>query len=95
MAYERLGIFAMLEINKERFSEFANRVIGPLIEYDLKHNAQLISTLDLYYRNNGNILKAARNGFLNHSTMKYRLKRIEEIAGIDLDDPTGGVKVWK
>ncbi|KUO76981.1 MAG: hypothetical protein APF81_23745 [Desulfosporosinus sp. BRH_c37] len=93
MAYERLGIFAMLEINKERFAEFANRVIGPLIDYDRKHNAQLISTLELYYRNNGNILKAARNGFLNHSTMKYRLKRIEEVADITLDDPDLGLQV--
>lgn len=93
MVHERLGVFAMLEINKERFAEFANQVIGPLINYDRKHNAQLLSTLDLYYRNNGNILKAARNGFLNHSTMKYRLKRIEEIAGINLDDPDVGLQV--
>ncbi|SHI17680.1 XylR N-terminal domain-containing protein [Desulfosporosinus lacus] len=93
MSYERLGVFALLEINKERFARFANRVLRPLIDYDRKHNAQLVSMLELYYRNNGNILKAAREGFLNHSTMKYRLKRIEEIAGIDMDDPDVGLQI--
>ena len=93
MAYDQLGVFGMLEINKKRFAEFTSKVIGPLLDYDAKHHSQLVETLRLYYRNNGNVQQAARRGYLNPSTLKYRLKRIQEIAGIDLDDPDTALQV--
>lgn len=93
MAYDQLRIFGMLDINKKSFSAFINKVIGPLIEYDTNHNSPLVETLQLYYRCNGNIQQAARRGYLNPSTLKYRLKRIQEIAGIELDDPDTSLQV--
>lgn len=86
-SYERLGVFGLLNINLEQFNRFINHIIGPLLEYDKKHNTQLVETLSLYYKSNCNLQRAARLGFLNPSTLKYRLKRITEIAGIDLGDP--------
>lgn len=93
MIYDRLRIFGMIDINKKSFAEFINNVIGPLLEYDNEHNSQLVETLNLYYRNNANGRLAARQGYLNHSTLKYRLKRIREIAGIDLGDPDISLQV--
>jgi len=86
VANDNLGIFSLLEINAKRFAEFVKMTIGPLLEYDRKHRTQLVETLNLYYKYNGNVLKAARNGFLNPSTMKYRLRRIEELTKLDLKD---------
>ena len=87
LAYERLGVFGLLEINRQAFQEFIQRIIGPLLEYDERHGSQLLATLDLYYKNNCNILKTARRGFLSPSTLKYRLRRIKEITQLDLNDP--------
>ncbi|MDO9535686.1 MAG: helix-turn-helix domain-containing protein [Bacillota bacterium] len=84
VANDNLGIFSLLEINLKRFAEFTKMTLGPLLEYDRKHNTQLVDTLNLYYKYNGNVLKAARNGFLNPSTMKYRLRRIQELTKLDL-----------
>ena len=56
------------------------------MEYDQKHGTQLVETLNLYYKYNGNVLKASRKGYLNPSTMKYRLRRIKEITGLDYKD---------
>ena len=81
-----LGIFSILEINTQRFAEFTQKTLGPLLEYDRRHKTQLIETLMLYYKYNGNVLKAARKGYLNPSTLKYRLRRIQEITGLDLKD---------
>jgi len=92
-AYEQLGIFSLLDINREAFREFTARVIGPLLAYEEKHGSKLLSTLDLYYRHKGNILKAARAGFLSPGTLRYRLKKIGEIAHIDLDDPETNLQV--
>ena len=86
VAYEKLGILSLLNINVDHFLNFTNQIIGPLIKYDKKNNSQLVDTLLLYFENNCNIQKASRNGFLNSATMKYRLKRISEIANIDLSN---------
>ncbi|MCL4441695.1 MAG: helix-turn-helix domain-containing protein, partial [Firmicutes bacterium] len=66
---------------------------GPLLDYDEKHNTRLVHTLNLYFKNNGNLQKAARDGFMNSSTMKYRLRRIHEIANINLSDPEVNLQV--
>jgi len=83
---ESLGIFSLIEINPQGFTEFIQKTLGALADYDKKHKTQLIDTLKLYYRYNGNVLKAAREGYLNPSTMKYRLRRIKDITGFDLKD---------
>ncbi len=86
VSYNNLGIFSLIEINPHNFAEFAKRTIGPLIVYDQEHKTQLVKTLSLFFKNNGNVLKAAREGYLNPSTVKYRLRRIQEITGLDLKD---------
>ncbi|MDD3655042.1 MAG: helix-turn-helix domain-containing protein, partial [Desulfotomaculaceae bacterium] len=86
-AYEQLGLFGLLNINIEQFKRFTQQTIGPLIEYDQKTGSQLISTLNLYFENNCNLQKTARTGFIGLSTLKYRLKRINQIAHIDLNKP--------
>jgi len=92
-AYDQLRVFGMLEINKKSFAAFIRKVIGPLLDYDIQHHSQLIDTLNLYYRCNGNVQLAARQGYLNPSTLKYRLKRIQEIAALELNDPDTSLQV--
>ncbi len=84
---DNLGIFSLIEINPQRFAEFTQKTLGPLMEYDQKHKTQLVDTLNLYYKYSGNVLKASRKGYLNPSTMKYRLRRIQDITGLNLKDP--------
>ncbi len=86
VSYNNLGIFSLIEINPQNFAEFAKSTIGPLIVYDQEHNTQLVKTLSLFFKNNGNVLKAAREGYLNPSTVKYRLRRIQEITGLNLKE---------
>ncbi|KUO78347.1 MAG: hypothetical protein APF81_18105 [Desulfosporosinus sp. BRH_c37] len=85
--YEDLGAYGMLGIEPKRFVWFARKVLGEVIDYDKKHNTELISTLKLYFKSNQNIQAASRQGFVNDGTLKYRLKRIQEIAGLDLTNP--------
>lgn len=86
LAYETLGIFSLINIHADRFREFIRKIIGPLIDYDEKYKSQLVDTLKLYFNNNCNLQRSARDGFLSSATLKYRLKRIKEIANIDLND---------
>lgn len=91
--YEKLGIYGMLGIHPERFVWFAKKLLGEVIEYDEKHKTELVQTLKLYYQNNQNIQATARRGFINDGTLKYRLKRIQEISKLDLADPEVSLQV--
>ncbi|KLU62951.1 carbohydrate diacid transcriptional activator CdaR [Peptococcaceae bacterium CEB3] len=91
--YEQLGVYGMLGIHPERFVWFTNKLLGEVIEYDRKHNTELIVTLKLFFQNNQNIQATARRGFINNGTLKYRLKRIQEIAKLNLSDSDVSLQV--
>jgi purine catabolism regulator len=57
-----------------------------LIQYDQKHNQQLLETLDVYLRHNGNGLKTAQALYIHRHTLKYRLQHIQEKTGCDLEE---------
>lgn len=63
---------------------FVRRYLQPLVDYDRIHSAGLVETLGTYFENVGNVQKTASALFLHLSTVRYRIKRIEEIAKIDL-----------
>jgi purine catabolism regulator len=57
-----------------------------LIEYDQKHNQQLLETLHVYLVHNLNGLKASQALYIHRHTLKYRLQQIEEKTGCNLED---------
>lgn len=73
-------------LKPEELYAYANEQLGSLIEYDRKHQSELIKTLQefLYLRNN--IEATARSLNMSVSGLKYRLKKIEKIIGYDLKD---------
>ena len=66
--------------------KFVNEILGEIIEYDKKNNAQLLDTMWIYFNCDCNMTKAAERIFSHKNTIKYRLKRIEEITGRDFDN---------
>lgn len=51
-------------------------------------NRLLLLTLQEYLGNGANVLKTAQQLFIHESTLKYRIKKIEDITGRDLRDET-------
>lgn len=85
--YDRLGVFGiMFDINPQKLNDFINQVLGNLIEYDKKKNGDLVETLKFYIKNHYNLQQAAKAGFLSPSTLKYRLKKIQELGNLDLNN---------
>ena len=54
--------------------------------YDDEHNGELITTLQMYLRNNQSIKKTADAMFVHYKTISYRLEKIKQISGINFDD---------
>lgn len=58
-----------------------------LHKYDLENGTEHLSTLETYIKCNNSPLKAAKKMFIHKNTMTYRLKSIEKIVNLDLNDP--------
>ncbi|NOZ05068.1 MAG: hypothetical protein GXP41_01770 [Chloroflexi bacterium] len=65
---------------------FYRATLGPLAQYDQKHGTELLPSLETYLRYHGNISQAAKALHVHRNTLIYRLKRVGEISGMDLDE---------
>lgn len=61
--------------------------IARLITYDKQHNAQLVETFRAWLDAFGDVIAASERAFVHPNTFRYRVRRVAEVAGIDLEDP--------
>lgn len=64
---------------------FQQEILGPLLAHD--NGRELIRTLEVYFNHHGNLKKTAHDLYIHRNTLLYRLERIHEITGLDLDNP--------
>ena len=58
-----------------------------LYEYDEQHGTNLVETLRAWLEAFGDVTAASAALYVHPNTFRYRLRRLAEVAGIDLDDP--------
>ncbi|MFS0783261.1 PucR family transcriptional regulator [Bacillus sp. 1P06AnD] len=86
--YASLGVYQYLSAMSEQRSRNNRSIrLDRLAEYDQKNNSALVQTLELYLNHDGDSHQIANELHLHVNTIHYRLKRISEIAYIDLKDP--------
>ncbi|MET0523212.1 MAG: helix-turn-helix domain-containing protein, partial [Nocardioides sp.] len=61
--------------------------LARLIEYDRKHQSNLVETLQAWLDAFGDVSAASRSLFLHPNTFRYRLRRLAEVGQINLGDP--------
>jgi len=87
--FEDLGIYQLLseipDINSVEV--FIRRWLGLLIDYDTDKDARLVDTLSCYLECGGNYDVTAKMLSLHRSTLRYRLQRIRDISGRNLNNP--------
>jgi len=87
--YSKLGVFRMLAAipNLSEVDGFVREWLGALIDYDIAKHAELVKTLTQYLEHGGNYDATALALSVHRSTLKYRLQRIRELTGLELNDP--------
>jgi DNA-binding PucR family transcriptional regulator len=60
-----------------------------LIDYDRDRGASLVESIAQYLLRFGDVRRAADELHIHPNTLRYRLRRAEELLGISLDDPDG------
>lgn len=63
---------------------FSDRLLGPLQEYDNRHNAELTSTLRSFLACDGSWSACASLMYVHVNTVRYRISRVEALTGRDL-----------
>ncbi len=88
--YGDLQLFRLLLALKDtagpHLRDFHNETLGQLLEYDARKDSDFILTLKSYFEANGNLAKAAADLAIHRNTLVYRLERITELTGVNLDD---------
>jgi sugar diacid utilization regulator len=87
-AFGTLGVqrmlFALGQESPETLDDFKESTLGPVTDYDRENGTQLLETLSTYMRCNGNIPEVAELLHVHKHTVRYRLRRVTELTGLDV-----------
>ena len=85
--YNSLGVYRLLGQLDDVpvVHDFCDQVIGPLVDYDRDHRSNLVRTIGEFFNHHGNVSKTAEALFIHRNTLLYRLDRIQDLTGHDLD----------
>ncbi|WP_159502091.1 PucR family transcriptional regulator [Microbacterium sp. 18062] len=88
VGWDELGVRGLLYSLRDdpRLQRFAERSLGALRAYDRERDATLTSLLRHYLDSGRNKTTAAARAFVSRPWMHERLRRIEGILGVDLDN---------
>ncbi|MDZ4672322.1 MAG: helix-turn-helix domain-containing protein [Phototrophicales bacterium] len=84
-----LGVYQLILSlsDRDKLLDFTNRTLGSLLDYDMRQHADLLKTLEAFFACHGNLSQTAEMLIVHRNTLLYRMNRINEIAGIDLNRP--------
>jgi DNA-binding PucR family transcriptional regulator len=69
-------------------------LLGPLLDYDRRHHGDLLASLRAFLEHNGNWEAAARAMAVHRHTLRYRIRRVAELTGRDLESAADRVEFW-
>ena len=89
-AFGDLGILRLLlqVPDLAELRSFAADVLGKLSMHEHEHKSEYLTTLACYFRENNSPQRASRILHVHPNTVAYRVRRIEEITGLRLDNYT-------
>lgn len=93
--HDDLGVLGLLldARRPELLGDFVERTLGPAIHHDSRYASGLISTLRTYLDCSCDYAESARRLYVHQNTIKYRLRRIEELCDLRLRNPSDLVAV--
>ncbi len=64
---------------------FCRETLGPLMDYE--GSGDLLETLEAFCERLGNLSQTAERLFIHRNSLLYRMERIQQLAGIDMNNP--------
>jgi purine catabolism regulator len=94
--FQTLGTYRLLLTLQEpdALRAFADSVLAPLDEYDREHGGELIASLRAFLDHNARWEAAAAQLFVHRHTLRYRMRKVEELTGRELATSHDRMEFW-
>ena len=88
-SFEEFSISVMLKHFSETgdITRYIHPAVSCIAQYDEEYRTKLLETVREYIQNSCSIKKTADALYLHRNSVIYRLRKAEEISGLDLNDP--------
>jgi purine catabolism regulator len=95
-SWRDLGAFQLLLSvqDDEALRLYCDSVLGPIQEGEGDYGGELLKSLEAFLEQNGQWEKAARDLFCHRHTLRYRIRRVEQLTGRDLSSARDRIEFW-
>jgi len=94
--FEDLGTYRLLlsMADPDALRAFTDSLLSPLDDYDREHGGELGSSLRAFLQHNARWETAAAELFIHRHTLRYRMRKVEELTGRDLSSSFDRMEFW-
>ncbi len=95
-SYHDLGSFHLLLAlqDDEALRSYCDSVLAGIVDGDPAYADELLRSLDAFLEHNGHWEHAAAHVFCHRHTLRYRIRRVEELTGRSLANPRDRIEFW-
>ncbi|HET8592425.1 MAG TPA: helix-turn-helix domain-containing protein [Solirubrobacterales bacterium] len=97
LAFEDTGAYRLLlpamSEDPAELERFYSETVEPLVAYDEQYETELVTTVETYLENDGNVAATAQQLFTHRHTIRYRLERARDLCGHDVTSTEGREKL--
>jgi PucR family transcriptional regulator, purine catabolism regulatory protein len=95
-SYRDLGAFQLLLSlqDDDALKLYCDSVLGPLEDASGEYGDELIRSLEAFIEQNGQWERAARELFCHRHTLRYRIRRVEQLTGRNLSSARDRIEFW-
>ncbi len=94
--YKDLGSFQLLLSlqDDESLRLFCDSILGPIEASEGHYGGELMRSLEAFIEENGQWERAARRLYCHRHTLRYRIRRVEELTGRNLSSARDRIEFW-
>jgi purine catabolism regulator len=95
-SYEDLGAFQLLLSlqDDDALISYCRGVLGPVEQGEGEYGDELLRSLDVFIEYNGHWEKAAHALYCHRHTLRYRIRRVEQLTGRDFSQARDRIEFW-
>jgi PucR family transcriptional regulator, purine catabolism regulatory protein len=95
-SWRDLGAFTLLLSiqDDDALQLYCDSVLGPIEEGDEEYGGELLRSLEAFIEQNGQWERAARQVYCHRHTLRYRMRKVEELTGRDLSRAHDRIEFW-
>jgi purine catabolism regulator len=94
--YRDLGSFQLLLSlqDEQALRLFCDSILGPIENGEGHYGGELMRSLEAFIECNGQWERAARRLYCHRHTLRYRIRKVEELTGRDLSSARDRIEFW-